>query len=109
MSSHRHLPLEQLKLLQKCKVKRQLLQKCPNSVIKAVCECALNVLKGNVPISKRQKNKLAPYKRTLRRLGDKRFPLFKKRRLLVQKGDGFLSLILPAAVSLLGSLFHGSR
>jgi len=109
MPSHTHLPLEQLKLLQKSKLKRHLLQKCPNSVIKAVCECALNVLKGNVPISKRQKDKLSSYKRTLRRLGDKKVPLFKKRRILIQKGEGFLSLILPAAVSLLGSLFHGSR
>lgn len=99
--------VEHLQLLGKCKNKGALLRKCPNSLIKCVCECALNLLKGNVPITRRQKNRLAPYKRTLRRLGDKKIPLFKKRRLLVQKGEGFLSILIPAAVSLLSSLFHG--
>lgn len=101
--------VEHLKLLSKCKKKGALLRKCPNSLIKSVCECALNVLKGNVPLTKRQKNKLSPYKRTLRKLGDKKVPLFKKRRLLVQKGEGFLSLLIPVAVSVLSSLIHGTR
>ncbi|KMQ81718.1 iron-uptake system-binding protein [Lasius niger] len=105
----KHLHLELLKLLQKSKSKKDLLKKCPNSVIKAVCECALNVLKGTVPISSHQKRKLSPYKQTLRQLAKKKVPLFKKRKLLVQKGEGFLSFILPAAISLLGSLFNGAR
>lgn len=101
--------VEHLKLLGKAKNKAALLRKCPNSLIKCVCECALNLLKGNVPITPRQKNRLTPYKRTLRRLGNKKIPLFKKRRLLVQKGDGFLSVLIPAAVSILSTLFHGVR
>lgn len=101
--------VEHLKLLGKCKTKGALLRKCPNSIIKSVCECALNLLKGNVPLTKRQKNKLSPYKRTLRKLGDKKVPLFKKRRLLVQKGEGFLSVLIPAAISVLSSLIHGAR
>lgn len=99
--------LEHLALLGKSKHKGALLRKCPNSLIKHVCECALNLLKGNVPITRRQKTRLAPYKRTLRRLADKKVPLFKKRRLLVQKGEGFLSILIPAAVSLLSTLIHG--
>lgn len=101
--------VEHLKLLSKTKNKSAFLRKCPNSVIKGVCECALNLLKGNVPVTKRQKNRLTPHKRTLRRLGDKKVPLFKKRRLLVQKGNGFLSILIPAAVSVLSSLVHGIR
>ena len=101
--------IEHLKLLTKTKNKSAFLKKCPNSIIKGVCECALNLLRGNIPISKQKKNKLVPYKRTLRRLGDKKIPLFKKRRLLVQKGDGFLSVLIPAAISVLSSLIHGSR
>lgn len=101
--------VEHLKLLCKTKSKTALLRKCPNSLIKSVCECALNLLKGNVPITPSQKKRLAPHKRTLRRLGDQKVPLFKKRRLLVQKGDGFLSVLIPAAVSVLTSLIHGAR
>lgn len=101
--------IEHLKLLKKTKQKSIFLRKCPNSIIKGVCECALNLLKGNIPISKRQKNKLIPHKRTLRRLGNKKLPLFKKRRLLVQKGDGFLSVLIPAAISVLSSLINGVR
>ena len=101
--------IEQLKLLNKAKKKSAFLKKCPNSVIKGICECAVNLLRGNIPITKQKKNKLVSYKRTLRRLGDRKVPLFKKRRLLVQKGEGFLSILLPAAVSILSSLIHGSR
>lgn len=101
--------IEDLKLLGRCKNKKQLLRKSPNSLIKCVCECVLNLLKGNVPITRRQKNKLTPYKRTLRRLSDKKVPLFKKRTLLVQKGEGFLSVLIPAAVSVLSSLIHGAQ
>jgi hypothetical protein len=101
--------IEHLNLLGKCKNKAQLLRKCPNSLIKCVCECVLNLLKGNVPITIRHKNRIAPYKRTLRRLSDKKVPLFKKRKLLVQKGDGFLSILIPAAVTALTTLLHGTR
>lgn len=101
--------VEHLKLLCKAKKKSAFLRKCPNSVIKNVCECALNLLKGTIPVTKRQKNRLTPYKRTLRRLGDKKVPLFKKRRLLVQKGEGFLSILIPAAVSVLSTLINGVR
>jgi hypothetical protein len=99
--------IDHLTLLGKSKNKGAFLRKCPNSVVKCVCECALNLLKGNVPITQRQKIRLIPYKRTLRRLADKKVPLFKKRRLLVQKGEGFLSILIPAAVSLLSTLIHG--
>ena len=99
--------LKHLKLLNKTKKKSAFLKKCPNTVIKGVCECALNLLKGNISITKRQKNKLIPYKRVLRRLGEKKVPLFKKRRLLVQKGEGFLSVLIPAAISVLSTFING--
>lgn len=101
--------VECLKILGKSRKKVAILKNCPNSLIKSVCECVLNLLSGNIPITRRQKNKLIPYKRTLRRLSDKKIPLFKKRRILVQKGEGFLSILIPAAVSLLSSIIHGTQ
>lgn len=101
--------VECLKLLGKSQRKSAILKSCPNSLIKSVCECVLNLLKGNLPISKQVKTRLTPYKRTLRKLAQKKVPLFKKRRLLIQKGEGFLSLLIPAAVSVLSTLIHGTQ
>lgn len=107
MSFDEHLQL--LKLLKKARKKSIFLKKCSNSVVKCVCECALNLLRGNIPLTQRQKSRLASYKRTLRTLSKKKVPLFKKRRLLVQKGEGFLSFLIPAAVSVLTTLINGAR
>lgn len=101
--------VEYLKILGKSRKKVAILKDCPNSLIKSVCECVLNLLSGNIPITGLQKKKLVPYKRTLRRLSDKKVPLFKKRRILIQKGEGFLSILIPAAVSLLSSVIHGTQ
>lgn len=101
--------LEHLRLLAKSRQKATLLRRCPNSLIKALCECAHNILNGNVPLTKHRRSKLIPFKRVVRNLGKKSVPLYKKRQLLVQKGEGFLSFLIPAAVSALSSLIHGSR
>ena len=50
-------------LLSKKKQKAAILKKCPNSIIKGVCECALNLLQGNIPITVRQNSRLTPYKK----------------------------------------------
>lgn len=100
--------VEYLKLLGKSRRKAKVLKTCPNALIKSVCDCVLNLLKGNLPISKGIIKRLSPFKRTLRTLSKKKVPLFKKRRLLIQKGDGFLSLLIPTAISVLSSLIHGT-
>lgn len=107
MSAKKHI--HQLKLLAKNKKKSLLLRNCSNSFIKAICECVLNVLKGNVKLTKRQKFKLTPYKVVVRKLGSKSLPIYKKRKILVQKGEGFLSFLIPAAISTLTSLFNGAH
>lgn len=56
--------VECLKILGKNRKKVAILKNCPTSLIKSVCECVLNLLSGNIPITRRQKNKLIPYKRT---------------------------------------------
>lgn len=100
--------LEQLKLIKKSKSCSATLKKCSKNTIKSLCECVLNLLKGNIPLTQYQKRKLKPHKRSLRKLADKSIPLYKKRRLLVnQKGGGFLSVLLPAAISVISSLING--
>lgn len=102
--------LDQLQLLQICpkKLRKDLLKRVPSSCIKTICECALNVLEGNIPLSQQQKICLRKHKNTLRRLSNKKGPLFKKRKLIIQKG-GFLNVLLPAAISLITGLLNGVR
>uniref|UniRef100_A0A2L2YW30 Uncharacterized protein n=1 Tax=Parasteatoda tepidariorum TaxID=114398 RepID=A0A2L2YW30_PARTP len=99
--------LELMKLISKTKHCKSLLKKCSKSEIKTLCECVLNVLCGNIPLTKSQKNKLAPHKESLRKLSKKKLSLYKKKKILVQKGEGFLSFLLPAAISVISSLIHG--
>lgn len=102
---------KQLELIHVCpiKLRKNLLKKVPSSCIKAICECCLNALRGNIPLSKQQKSKLRPYKTTLRSLAYKKVPLSRKRSLIVQKGSGILSFLIPAALTAISSIFHGAR
>ena len=84
--------------------RKHLLKIVPNSCIKAISECCHNLLCGNIKISKGQKKTLTPYKTVLRTLAQKRVPLSKKRDLLVQKGNGILSILIPAAITAISSL-----
>jgi len=85
------------------KVKREYVRKCERQFIDCVSECAKNVIKGNVPLSGRQKSELRRKKKDLRELSLKKTSLREKRRIL-QKG-GFLTALLPTILAVLGSLF----
>ena len=52
----------------KPKVNKALIEARDKELINCLCECALNVLKGNVPLSHDQKRKLARHKTGLRTL-----------------------------------------
>lgn len=95
-----------LRVLKRCNTKqrRALLQAADNKLLKAICECVLNVLRGTVKLNPSQKGKLRRHKETLRQLADKRVPLNKKKNVLVQKGDGFLGLLLAPVLQQLASL-----
>ena len=66
-------------------------RKCDKEFLDCISECANNVIKGNVPLSNRQKTKLRRNRNDLRALSVKKTSLRKKRRIL-QKG-GFLAVL----------------
>lgn len=101
---------KQLQLLSVCPIKqrKELLQKIPISCIKAICECSLNTLKGNISLSKQQKTHLRKHKLTLRKLAHKKLPLYQKRKLIIQRG-GFLNWLIPAALTTISTLLNGAR
>ena len=94
-----------LKWLCRCKssAQKSVLHHADRDVVDTICEVCLNVLKGNVPMSPEQKRRLSKHKHTLRRLASSSRSSDKAKRVLVQKGV-FLSALLPALISGLGSL-----
>lgn len=102
--------LKQLQLLNICpqKLRKDLLKRFPLSCIKAICECSLNALSGNIELSRPQKKCLHKYKNTLRKLADRKTSLHSKRKLIVQKG-GFLNILIPAAITAISGLLNGIR
>ncbi len=92
------------------KVQRAVLKDAEPALLTTVCECAKNILKGNVPLSGLEKRRLALYKRQLRHLADRRMGKGQKKRLVVQKG-GFLPALLGPLIGtlapLIGGLFGG--
>lgn len=67
--------------------------------IKSICECAYNLLRGNIqPLPDQSKlRKLKKYKATLRRLAKRGESWIKKRKYLVQKGGG--GFLIPLLLS----------
>lgn len=77
-----------------------ILKNADSKLIKYICECALNVLKGVVALKDCQKKKLKKFKNTLRKLASKgvkksrKSSWKKKKRILVQKGGSLIPLLL---------------
>lgn len=81
-----------------------LLRRASPNFIRCICECALNVLLGNVPLNSREKKRLKKYADILRKLADKKVK--NKKKLIVQTGGGaFLTtLLLPIVTTVLSNL-----
>ncbi len=97
-----------LKHLSKAKpsAAKSIIKTCDKDLMNVFCECALNVLKGNVPLNKNQKQRLSVHKTSLRALTNKKHSL-KKKKALLQKG-GFLSALLGPIIGILSGLFGHS-
>ena len=102
----KHLPL--LKYLEKGKpgIVRAIIKESDPTLLRVICCCAHNAIKGNVPLNKKQYRKLSRFKKELRLVANKKTSARKKKQAL-QKG-GFLSALLgavvPALTGLIGQL-----
>jgi len=74
--------------------------------VHSICECALNICNGNVPLSNKQLKKLKKHKRSLRHLALGRTRLESKRRYLTQKGGALLPILAAAVLPLLTHLVN---
>jgi hypothetical protein len=96
--------------LQKTKpcIRKHFIAKADRSLVDCLCECADNILKGNVPLTKLQKEKRKRNKAGLRALTKKSFSL-KKKKAILQKDRFVGSLLAPIAsvvAPLLSTLFQ---
>jgi len=83
--------------------KRILQSHCSPDFVTCVCECAKNLLIGNVPLTASQKATLRRRYNNLRDLALKKTSQ-RKRKQIIQSG-GFLGALLGPIISVLGSLF----
>lgn len=99
----KYLPV--LKLLHKAtpKQRRLILQSASDEFILALCEVALNILYGVIPVSRQQYQKLKKRKADIKFVADKKIGIAAKKPVFNQKG-GFLLPLLSVAVPFLTSL-----
>lgn len=104
MSARVKKHLETFKLLSKAnpKLARSILLNAKPELVRALCECCHNILKGTVPLTNSQKTHLHKHKQRLRVLANRKTTQ-KKRRALLQTG-GFLPQLLKPIIGLLGGL-----
>ena len=87
-----------------CKQRKALLETLTEEQLKTICEVILNILKGTVDLSPKQRKVLKKKKRLLYQLVSKSVPSKTKKQLLVQQGGSILPSILVPALQVLGSL-----
>ena len=90
-----------LQKLRKCHNKKRLIINSTQDELDSICECILNILKGNLKIKVSDKHKLEPYINDLRQLSTIQPP---KTQLRILQTGGFLQTLIPiiaAGISLL--------
>ena len=87
------------------KQREGILRGADKELVYCLCECALNVLQGNVKLQGKEKHQLKKYKQRLRDLANKKIALRTKRKLLLKQKGGWVSaLIAPVLGTLAGLL-----
>lgn len=100
MSRSVNINLELLTAIVKLKKQPRLalLYIADKSLVTAICECALNILNGNIPITRAEKTKLSREKYFIRSLAGSRCSWKSKRHLIVGKSDTVIPLIIDLAL-----------
>ena len=80
------------------KRRKQIVDSARPDDIQAVSECAINLLKNNIPLSDKNYKKFYKCKHDIRKLARKRTSLKRKKLIIHQKG-GFLQYLIPVAIA----------
>lgn len=85
-----------------------LLRKADSNLIRCICECTLNVINGNVPLTKLQKTRLKKHAKNLRKIASPKGTWCSKRKIIAQQST-FLTLLLSALDSIIDSVISSSQ
>lgn len=100
----KHFPqLKELKTQRKA-IRKYILTQANAELVNCICECCLNVLNGNVKITKKQRKVLLPYGKILRMLAQRGVPVETRRQRILQRGGGFLPALLVPILSVVAKL-----
>lgn len=102
MSARLKKNVAMLKLLAKAKplMSKAIIGAADHELILCLCECAQNILKGNVPLSKCHLKRLQRHRKDVRALVKKHTSKLKKKKIL-QKGGFLPALLAPIALEVL--------
>ena len=90
------------------KYRQKMINNSPKEVIDSVGECCLNIIKGNVHLTKAQKQNLQARQRHIHLLSSKQVSLPEKKKIINQKGGALLGLLLkPLLAPIVGSVLWG--
>ncbi len=103
------LPYLQVLAKSKPKLRKLLIDHVPPSVLAAICECSLNMLRGVIPLAPRQKQRLARYKTHLRALANKRVSKSEKSNTLNREEEVYLMFCFLQPLGYLEICCHETR
>jgi len=89
--------------LSKCRNVKNLHKTINRDITKLLCDVCLNIICGNIPISKHKYKQLSKHTDVIEKLINKNLKLEHKQQYINQKG-GFLQFILPLLASIVGTL-----
>jgi len=87
------------------KLHKAIISNCKRELVNSISECVLNVLNGNIKLTRCNTRKLRKHKAALRKVACKQVPLSSKKKLIVQRG-GFLIPLLSAVLPTIASLIN---
>src|SRR5215469_3099291 len=93
----------------KPQARRALLESASDDLIKAIVECAINTLNGNLKLTKNEKTRLKKFKNRLRALVSPKISFKSKRKLLVQKGGFIVPLLTSILSGVIGALINNNN
>lgn len=86
------------------KQRKAVLLQADTKLVRYICECALNILSGNVPLERGHKSRLRKHACTLRKLAEPSGSLSKKKKIIVQRGGFLPALLAPIIGTVLATL-----